>query len=161
MATRPALTERAYPARAGDAKPRVLPPREKDSRATEPQGSSLTWRHTLLPTTLPRPRVPLGLAVVALLGALALSLAHADRAEARVVWCSGDPAIVVNGSVVSVTAHVPLDRLADIDHAEFIFHVPSNAKVTAVVNDSLLFEARIVVKKDLPAARGLTGTPVV
>ena len=75
------------------------------------------------------------------------------KAEARMIWCAGDPAIVVNGSVVSVTAHLPLHRLSDVDHVEVVFHVPSNANVTAVINDSVLFEARPRVVYDLPAQR--------
>ncbi|MEX0782313.1 MAG: hypothetical protein WD557_06655 [Dehalococcoidia bacterium] len=115
----------------------------------------------MLATSLPRPFLPLAIALLAILAAIAAGLASPGKSEAKSVWCSGDPAIIVNGSVVSITAHMPLDRLRDIDHVEFVFHVPSNAKVTAVINDSVLFKAKIIVKKDLPAARGLFGTPVV
>lgn len=91
-----------------------------------------------------------------------LSSLTSRDAEARGVWCSGDPIIVVNGSVVSVTVHVPLDRLKDIDHVEVIFHVPSNAKVTAVINDSVLIPAKVRYVKDLPAERnGLLGGTTV
>ncbi len=91
---------------------------------------------------------------------LAVVVLFPTRVSARGVWCSGDPAIMVNGSAVSITAHLPSDRLADVEYVEFVFHVPSNATVVAVVNDSLIFEARITVKKDLPADYQ-PGTPVV
>jgi hypothetical protein len=74
-----------------------------------------------------------------------------SEADARVVWCAGDPAIIVNGNLISVTAHLPFDRLRDVDYVEVVFHVPSDAEVLAVINDSLLFEARPRVEYDKPA----------
>lgn len=115
------------------------------------------------------PRVPVRVRAGALLlwavvlAAPAIALVRAPEAEARVVWCAGDPAIVVNGNLVDVNVHVPLFRLQDIDFVEVVFHVPSDARVTAVINDSLLFEARPRVVKDLPpAGRGslLSGTDI-
>jgi hypothetical protein len=101
----------------------------------------------------------LALAFIATFGLSSLTSRDAD---ARVVWCSGDPTIIVNGSIVSVTVHVPLDRLRDVDHVEVIFHVPSNAKVTALINDSILIPAKMRYVRDLPAERGLlNGTTVV
>ncbi len=98
-------------------------------------------------------------AALLLLAVLGMALLSPNKADARGVWCSGDPTIIVNGSAVSITAHLPMDRLADVEYVEFVFHVPANAIVGAVVNDSLLFPARITVKKDLPADYKL-GTPV-
>jgi hypothetical protein len=80
----------------------------------------------------------------------AVFAARPGEAEARGVWCAGDPAIVVNGNLVSINVHVPLNRLRDIDYVEVVFHVPGNANVTAIVNDSLLFEARASYVRDLP-----------
>jgi hypothetical protein len=98
------------------------------------------------------------LTVVTMLG-VALSTNGGDAA-ARGVWCSGDPAIIVNGSVASVTVHVPLDRLDDVKQVEVVFHVPSNAGVTAVINDSVLIPAKVRYVKDLPPSFGLFRTPV-
>jgi hypothetical protein len=109
-----------------------------------------------------RLRLALGLLALAL-APLALFASRPSEAEARVVWCAGDPAIVVNGNVVSVTVHLPLDRLRDVDYVEVVFHVPGDASVTALINDSLLFEARTSYVRDLPrqGRRGLlSGTPV-
>lgn len=110
----------------------------------------------------PFARVALVLAL-AFAAAFGLGSLTSRDAEARGVWCSGDPAIVVNGSVVSVTVHVPLNRLKDLDHIEVIFHVPSNADVTAVINDSVLIPAKVSYVKDLPAERSglLRGTTVI
>ncbi|MCA9823724.1 MAG: hypothetical protein KC470_13990, partial [Dehalococcoidia bacterium] len=74
-----------------------------------------------------------------------------SEADARVVWCAGDPAIIVNGNLVDVNVHIPLNRLREIDFVEVVFHVPADAEVLTVVNDSLFFEARPRVEKDLPA----------
>lgn len=99
---------------------------------------------------------PLLMAILAAALLLPALLALVPRqAEARVIWCAGDPAIVVNGNIVSVTAQIPLDRLQDVDYVEVVFHVPANAKVTAVINDSVLFEARPRVVYDQPPAVGL------
>lgn len=103
-----------------------------------------------------RRRLTLGLLLLAV---LAITVLSPNKAEAAGVWCSGDPTIIVNGSVVSITAHLPLERVKDVEYVEFVFHVPANATVVAVVNDSLLFKAKITVKKDLPADYKL-GTPV-
>jgi hypothetical protein len=106
--------------------------------------------------------VALAILAIALVPSALLAVRPSD-AEARVVWCAGDPAIVVNGNLVDVNVHVPLARLSDIDYVEVVFHVPSDANVTAVINDSLLFEARPRVVKDLPAARTsklLSGTDI-
>ena len=73
-------------------------------------------------------------------------------AEARGVWCSGDPLIVVNGTIVDVTVHVPLESLGKVQRAEIVFHVPSNA-IAAVVNDSLLFPAKVTIVRDQPPTR--------
>lgn len=107
-------------------------------------------------------RLALALAV-ALIGALGATALTPRDAEARGIWCAGDPAIIVNGSLVSVTVHVPLERLRDLDHVEVIFHVPSNATVTALINDSILVPAKTRYVKDLPAERGglLGGTTVL
>jgi hypothetical protein len=107
-------------------------------------------------------RLALALFALALVP-LAFFASRPSEAEARVVWCAGDPAIIVNGNVVSVTVHLPFDRLRDVDHVEVIFHVPADASVTALINDSLLFEARTSFVRDLPrqGRRGLfSGTPV-
>jgi|GEM_PF-2119033 len=106
---------------------------------------------------------PVRTAVLALVAAIALILPlanGADSAEARGVWCSGDPTILVNGNAVSVTVHVPLDRMRDLDYVEVIFHVPSNADVNLLVNDSLLVPAKTRYVKDQPARRSLLGTPI-
>ncbi|MGE5597369.1 MAG: hypothetical protein ACM3S1_15190 [Hyphomicrobiales bacterium] len=104
-------------------------------------------------------RLVLALAMVSLVPAAAF-LQPADPAEARFVWCAADPTIIVNGSPVSVTVHLPFDRLRDVDYVEVRFHVPSNANVQAVVNDSLLFKAQTVIVKDQRPSWGLFGTPV-
>jgi hypothetical protein len=108
---------------------------------------------------------PARTAVFALFAALALALPltnGSNSAEARGVWCSGDPTILVNGNVVSVTVHVPLDRMKDLDYVEVIFHVPANADVKLLVNDSLLVPAKTRFVKDQPAQRGglLSGTSI-
>lgn len=115
-----------------------------------------------MPTMVPRPLSRRLLLAMLLLAAapLALFARPAADAEARLVWCAGDPEIIVNGSVVSVTVHLPLENLPQVDYVEVVFHVPSNARVTGVINDSVLFEARPRVVQDLPAAYGLLGTPV-
>ncbi|OAI39959.1 hypothetical protein AYO38_01300 [bacterium SCGC AG-212-C10] len=94
------------------------------------------------------------------MAALALAIAGSERADARGVWCAGDPAIIVNGSVVDVNVNIPLERLADVKDVDIVFHVPSNATVLATVNDSLVFKANIRVVKDLAPTRGLLNTPV-
>ena len=106
---------------------------------------------------------PIRTSLLALVAALAIvipALGGSNSAEARGVWCSGDPTIIVNGSVVSVTVHVPADRMKDLDHVEVIFHVPSNAKVTLLLNDSLLVPVKTRFVKDQPASSGwlLSGT---
>lgn len=108
---------------------------------------------------------PFRATVFALVAAIALMLpisGGSQTAEARSVWCSGDPIILVNGNVVSVTVHVPLDRMKDLDYVEVIFHVPANADVTLLLNDSLLVPAKTRYVKDQPAQRGglLSGTPI-
>jgi hypothetical protein len=105
-----------------------------------------------MPVSLNAPgrRVLLAFAALALVP-LAFFAFRPSEAEARGVWCAGDPAIIVNGALVDVNVHVPLDRLWYIDYVEVVFHVPADASVTAVINDSLLFEARASYVKDLPA----------
>lgn len=101
---------------------------------------------------------PIRTAVIAIVAMMAIALPlsnESNSAEARGIWCSGDPTIIVNGNVVSVTVHVPLDRLRDLDYVEVIFHVPSNADVKLLVNDSLLVPAKTRFVKDQPAQRGL------
>jgi len=115
-----------------------------------------------LPSSTAGRRLALALFALALVP-LAFVASGPSEADARGVWCAGDPAIIVNGNVVSVTVHLPFDRLRDVDHVEVIFHVPADASVTALINDSLLFEARTSVVRDLPrqGRRGLLrGTPV-
>jgi hypothetical protein len=102
----------------------------------------------------------IGLTALLLAATLLLALSSPNRAHAKSVWCAGDPAIIVNGSLVSITAHVPQDRVRDIKQVEFVFHVPSNAHVDAILDDSLLFRANITVQKDLPPAYGLVSTPI-
>ena len=48
------------------------------------------------------------LALFAGVAAMALALTSWSPASARGVWCAGDPAIVVNGSVVDVNVNIPL-----------------------------------------------------
>jgi hypothetical protein len=100
---------------------------------------------------------PVRTALIALVAAIALVMplsGGSNSAEARAVWCSGDPTILVNGNVVSVTVHVPLNRMRDLDYVEVIFHVPSNADVKLLLNDSLLVPAKTRYVKDQPATRG-------
>jgi hypothetical protein len=78
-----------------------------------------------------------------------------NDASAGLIWCSGDPTILVNGNPVSVTLSVPLDRLSSVDEVVVTFHVPSNAKVYAILNTSLLIPERTVIVKDQPAVYGL------
>ncbi len=94
---------------------------------------------------------------------VAMFAAHPSNADARVVWCAGDPAVIVNGNLVDVQVHLPFDRLRDVDYVEVVFHVPADAQVLAVINDSLFFKARPRVEKDLPAqgrARLLQSTDI-
>lgn len=99
-------------------------------------------------------------AFVAAIALAAPFLSASGPAEARAVWCSGDPTILVNGNAVSVTVHVPVDRLRDLDYVEVVFHVPANADVTLLLNDSLLLPAKTSFVKDQPAHRGLFGTDI-
>ena len=108
---------------------------------------------------------PMRAGLLAFVAACAVALplgGGSDTAEARAVWCSGDPTILVNGNVVSVTVHVPLDRMNDLDHVEVIFHVPANADVKLLLNDSLLVPVKTRFVKDQPATRGgiLSGTTI-
>ena len=108
---------------------------------------------------------PIRIALFALVAAIAVALpsfGSSNSADAKGVWCSGDPTIVVNGNVVSVTVHVPLDRMDDLDYVEVIFHVPANADVKLLINDSLLVPAKTRFVKDQPATRGglLSGTAI-
>ena len=94
--------------------------------------------------------LPLAAAVLlTLVAGLAWVGSHGAPAEARGVWCSGDPAILVNGTLVDVNVNVPLDKLGSVQRAEVVFHVPSNA-IVVVVNDSLLFPAKVTVVRDQP-----------
>ena len=97
-------------------------------------------------------------AIVAALALFAPLAGSVSPAGARGVWCSGDPTILVNGNVVSVTVHVPADRMRDLDYVEVIFHVPANADVKLLVNDSILVPAKTRFVKDLPPQRGLFGS---
>ena len=100
---------------------------------------------------------PVRTALFVLVAAMALIVPLSNgshSAEARSVWCSGDPTILVNGNVVSVTVHVPLDRMDDLHYVEVIFHVPANADVKLLLNDSLLVPAKTRFVKDQPATRG-------
>ena len=109
---------------------------------------------------------PLRATLFALVAGLALAIpslgAGSQTADARGVWCSGDPTILVNGNVVSVTVHVPLNRMKDLDYVEVVFHVPSNADVKLLVNDSILVPVKTRFVKDQPANRGglLSGTDI-
>ncbi|MGE3076262.1 MAG: hypothetical protein AB7N24_10310 [Dehalococcoidia bacterium] len=100
---------------------------------------------------------PVRASLFAIVAAIAISIpffSGPSSADARVVWCSGDPTILVNGNAVSVTVHVPMDRLDDLDYMEVIFHVPSNADVKLLLNDSLLVPAKTRFVKDQPPTRG-------
>ena len=101
-------------------------------------------------------------AFIAAIAMLAPFNGSSNTADARGVWCSGDPTIIVNGNIVSVTVHVPLDRMKDLDYVEVIFHVPANANVTLLINDSILVPVKTRFVKDQPAQRGglLSGTPI-
>jgi hypothetical protein len=99
----------------------------------------------------------------AFVAAIAISapfLASSRPAEAMSVWCSGDPTILVNGNVVSVTVNIPADRMQDLDYVEVVFHVPANADVKLLLNDSLLIPMKTRFVKDQPARRGLFGTDI-
>lgn len=85
----------------------------------------------------------------------ALAVQGANDAKAAVVWCSGDPTILVNGNPVSVTVSVPTERLRDVDYVTITFHVPSNANVQAILNTSVLFREKTVIVKDQPPVYGL------
>ena len=93
-------------------------------------------------------------AIVAAIAVFGPLQSGTESADARGVWCSGDPTILVNGNAVSVTVHVPLDRMKDLDYVEVIFHVPANADVKLLVNDSILVPAKTRFVKDQPATRG-------
>lgn len=80
-----------------------------------------------------------------------------NHASAGLIWCSGDPTIIVNGNPISITLSVPPEKLGAVDEVVVTFHVPSNANVLAVLNTSLLFRERTVIVKDQPAVRGLIG----
>ncbi len=108
---------------------------------------------------------PVRTALIVMGAAFALAMPFtggSNSAEARAVWCSGDPTILVNGNVVSVTVHVPLNRMKDLDYVEVVFHVPANADVKLLINDSLLVPAKTRFVKDQPANRGglLSGTSI-
>lgn len=93
--------------------------------------------------------------------AIAAPFFSASRpAEARSVWCAGDPTILVNGNAVSVTVHVPVDRMKDLEYVEVVFHVPANADVKLLLNDSVLLPMKTRFVKDQPAQRGLFGTAI-
>ena len=85
----------------------------------------------------------------------ALAVQGANDAKAAIVWCSGDPTILVNGNPVSVTVSVPTERLRDVDYVTITFHVPSNANVQAILNTSVLFREKTVIVKDQPPVYGL------
>ena len=109
---------------------------------------------------------PVRATLFAFVAAIAIALpslgGSSNTADARGVWCSGDPTILVNGNIVSVTVHVPADRMKDLDYVEVIFHVPSNADVKLLINDSILVPAKTRFVKDQPASRGglLSGTVI-
>lgn len=101
--------------------------------------------------------------LIAFVAAIAISAPFfpgSKPAEARSVWCAGDPTILVNGNPVSVTVHVPLERMKDLDYVEVVFHVPANADVTLLLNDSVLVPVKTRFVKDQPAQRGLLGSAI-
>jgi hypothetical protein len=98
------------------------------------------------------------IATVASVALFASSFFGRSSADAMSVWCAGDPTILVNGNPVSVTVHVPADRLRDLDYVEVVFHVPANSNVTLLLNDSLLLPVKTRYVKDQPAQYGLFGT---
>lgn len=69
-------------------------------------------------------------------------------AEARVVWCSADPIISVNGQLISVTVNVPSDKVDQVNKAVVVFHVPSNATAEVVFVDQTLFPEEAVIVFD-------------
>ena len=91
-------------------------------------------------------------------GGGALAAQGATGAQAAVVWCSGDPTILLNGNPISVTVSIPTERLRDVDYVTITFHVPSNAKVQAVINTSMLFVEKTVIVKDQPPVYGLVAS---
>ncbi|MEO8541521.1 MAG: hypothetical protein ABI577_17390 [bacterium] len=92
--------------------------------------------------------------------AIAAPFFSGPRSAEASVWCAGDPTILVNGNVVSVTVHVPMERMRDLQYVEVVFHVPANADVKLLVNDSILLPMKTRFVKDQPAQRGLLGTPI-
>jgi len=101
-------------------------------------------------------RLTAGLALLALLaGFAALFSSGAGRANALVVWCAGDPAIIVNGNPVDVTVSVPLSELSSISDVTVTYHVAKNANVLLGINTGILFHEKIVIVKDQPAQYGL------
>lgn len=93
--------------------------------------------------------------ILSTVGGGALAFQGATNANAAIIWCSGDPTIIVNGNPISVTVSIPPDRLKDVDTVTVTFHVPANAQVLAVLNTSLLFREKTVIVKDQPAVKGL------
>ena len=97
-----------------------------------------------------------GLALLTLFaGFAALFSSGAGRANAMVVWCAGDPAIIVNGNLVDVTVSIPLNELSSVSDVTVTYHVAKNANVLLSLNTGILFHEKIVVVKDQPAQYGL------
>jgi len=97
-----------------------------------------------------------GITLFVLFAGLAAMLSMGvGRASAMVVWCAGDPTVLVDGNPVSVTVSVPLDKLSSIDDVTVTYHVPSNANVSLALNTGILFREKIVIVKDQPAVHGL------
>lgn len=92
----------------------------------------------------------LGLTIALLAAAFIALFGRAGDARAGLAWCATDPIISVNGQEISVWINVPADRVADVEEAVIVFHVPRNADVDVVYVDQSLFPERVVIKKDLP-----------
>ncbi|GAB4336225.1 MAG: hypothetical protein Kow0010_24000 [Dehalococcoidia bacterium] len=90
-----------------------------------------------------------------LLVLMAAWLSSPSHAAARLVWCSGDPVIRINGEhEVSVTVHVPVDGREHVDHAEVVFHIPRNTTGEVVFVDDTYFAEDVTIVADLPDWNG-------
>lgn len=118
---------------------------------------------TLRSVRPPRPILGPFWAAILLAGLLALTgawLSNPASASARLVWCSGDPVIRINGEHdVSVTVHVPADQLGSVERAEVVFHIPRNTTGEVVFVDDT-FPEDVTIVADLPDWNGTSALKV-
>jgi len=96
-----------------------------------------------------------GIALFVLFAGLAAILSMGvGRASAMVVWCAGDPTIIVNGTPVSVTVFVPFDEISSVSDVTVTYHVAKDANVRPGLDTPTLFHETVVIVKDQPAQYG-------